>query len=137
MPRIVRGQLALEIGDRLKDAGTKVHAFDQYRGEALEGQKRMVLSLLAAELGRLETLLRSCRSAKNSYGNYPALRRVLAEAGDRVYDLTDVVTIIYGELSDDADDWTRLGNRLLETGQSLRLVAFVPQEKTEEGLSHA
>jgi len=129
MPRIVRGQLALEIGERLRELGIKTHALPNYSNEAFELQHRVIISALHGELHRFDTLVKSCRAAKNSYPNYPALRKVLAEAGEQCYNIKELVEVIILEMNDGVDDWTRLGNRLLDIGQQLRLVSFVPPEK--------
>lgn len=134
MPRIVRGQVAQEVGDRLQELGRKASKLDQYRGDALAFQIELILSAINSERHRLATLLRSCRAAKNSYPNYPALRRAIGEAGDRVYEIADQL-----EGAEDAlreGKWLDASARLLRLGQEIKLVSFVPPEGGGEAQVH-
>lgn len=133
MPRIVRAQLAQEIGERLQEAGKKVGALNQYSGDALEGQIMMINTILASQVNRLDTLVRSCRSGKNSYPNYPALRLAIGDAGDEVYEIQGNVKECLSLLnsSEGPNSHGYISENLLILGQKLRLVSFVPPERKE------
>lgn len=131
-PRIVRGQLALDVGDRLKDLGAKVLLLHEYSGEALRGQLRSVETGIDAQLNHLETLVKSCRVAKNSYPNFPALRRAIALGGDECYEIQqEVLEAKYSLVAaahGGAVQLPLIGRKLVELGQRLRMVHFVPPE---------
>jgi hypothetical protein len=129
-PRIVRGQLALDTGDRLRELGGRVLKLHEYSGEALDQQLRTISTGLAAQLGQLETLVKSCRAGKNSYPNYPALRAAIGDAGDLVYEIQAEVGEVQSALNMEGD-WTKLGNDLLLLATRLRMVQFVPPESTK------
>jgi hypothetical protein len=132
MPRVVRGQLALETGERLRDLASKISHLGDYGGEALAMQLRQIDSTFGAQLQALDIIVKSCRTAKNSYPNYPALRSALGEAGEQVYEIRGAVADLRGQVFDNRrhalTDLTYLHNRLLEISQQLRLVQFVPHE---------
>lgn len=130
MSRIVRGQLALDTGDRLKDIAGKVLRLHEYSGEALEAQLRSLDVGLAAAVANLDTIVRSCRAGKNSYPNYPALRLALGDAGDAVYEIRNQIAEFHTQLRLDIDHqhFSAIGRGLLEYSQKLRLVSFVPPE---------
>lgn len=132
MSRIVRGQLALDTADRLKDAGAKLLRLHEYSGDALDGQVKNIDVTLAAALSHLDTIIRSCRSAKNSYPNYPALRAALGEAGDTVYEIADNVRECRSLLNspEGPGSWKYIATNLITLAQQLRLVSFVPVDKS-------
>lgn len=127
MPRVVRGQLALDTGDRLRNLADKILHLHEYSGEALEVQLRTTDVAFRSALSNLDSIIRSCRTAKNSYPNYPALRTALAEAGDVVYNIRQAVEELRSQLGD-VDLHSAIGKRLIEVSQDLRLVQFVPPE---------
>lgn len=126
MPRIVRGQVALEVGDRLRDLGRKLLNIDQYSGDARESQLSSIAGALQGEIGRMDLIIRSCRGAKNSYPNYPALRKVIADAGDEVYDIQQETQALLDVLRSDTHE---AGVSLLTLGQKVKLVSFVPPSR--------
>ena len=128
-PRIVRGQLALDIGERLSDLGRKVSSLEQFSGEARDQQVRLIHSSLIAEINRLLTLVRSCRGAKNGYANYPSLRRVIAKAGDEVYDLYQQLQEVYPTVDSEPNEV--VARKILTIAQQIKLVSFVTEEKAE------
>lgn len=129
MPRVVRGQLALETGERLRDLATKILHLHEYSGDALGTQLQIIDTAFGAQLQALDVIVRSCRMAKNSYPNYPALRSALAEAGEVVYGIREDVGSLRMELREyEMALPTNIGHKLLEISQQLRLVQFVPPE---------
>lgn len=125
--RVVRGQLALDIGERLKAIGGQVLKLHEYSGDALDQQLRSVGTGLSSQLGQLETLLKSCRSAAKGYPNFPSLRRAIAEGGDKVYEIMQQVQEVQYKIND--GDWQFRGQELIHLGQELRLVEFVPPDQ--------
>lgn len=130
MSRIVRGQLALEVGDRLRETGAKLLRLHEYSGDALESQLKTIDVSFAAALSHLDTITRSCRAAKNSYPNYPALRSALGAAGDEVYEIAGNVKECRSLLNspEGPGSWDYIGKNLFALAQRIRLVSFVPPE---------
>jgi hypothetical protein len=133
MSRLVRGQVALEVGERLTDIGKKILKLHEYSGDALASQLSSIDSALGGELGRLEQLIKSCRGAKQSYPNYPLLRKTIADAGDAVYEIKATVEDIRGNVQMDGD-WQVNGGRLLVLATELKQINFVPPEKQAEAV---
>lgn len=134
MSRIVRGQLALDTADRLKETGAKLLRLHEYSGDALASQLKSIDVSIAAALQGFETIIRSCRSAKNSYPNYPALRAALGDAGDVVYELADNVKECRSLLNSPEGPGSikYVGENLIALAQRLRLVSFVPPESNRQ-----
>jgi hypothetical protein len=129
-PRIVRGQVALEVGDKLKDIGAKILRLHEYSGEALESQLGVINASIGSALNQIDVLLRSCRAAKNSYPNYPALRKVIADAADKVYEMQEKINELQASLNSDAS-FPHIGSEFMIVGQDLRTLPFVVEQRKE------
>jgi hypothetical protein len=131
--KVVRGQLALETGDRLQELGKHLLKLHEFNGDALEVRRATIITALNSQAERLLTLLRSCRAAKNSYPNYPALRKVLTNAGEQVYELSERLSNTISEFSLGGADAVTTGHDLLTLGQELKLIEFVlPTNETHQ-----
>jgi hypothetical protein len=135
MTRIVRAQVAQEVGQSLRDLGLRIQKLEaNYTGEALDRERDSIANTLGHQLSRLDQLVESCRQARNSYPNYPALRRAITEAGDVCYDIKMTLTGIRAAFGVDND--SSIAIELLRLGQQLKTLAFVApsREKSVEGV---
>jgi len=131
MTRVVRGQLALDTGDRLRDLGRSILHLNEYSGDALAAQLKAIDVGLAAQVSQLDVLIRSCRAAQNGYPNFPALRKALGDAGEEVYNLREKIAALRDALRDgweDFDEVRSIGNTLIAQAQLLKLIRFVSPE---------
>lgn len=133
MTKIIRGQVALEAGERLRELGLRISKLGDYSGDALEQQIKTISTGLSSAIAQMDQIIRSCRGAKNSYASFPAVRQAIADAGDAVYEIKGDVEGTQNGLgfNNDPELWSALSASLVEAGQRLRLVQFVPPEKKE------
>lgn len=133
MSRVIRAAVAQEVGQSLRELGIRLQRMkDNYVGESLENERESIANVLSIQLSRLEQLIESCREARNSYPNYPSLRKAIADAGDVCYDLRMTLLGLRAALGVDNDH--SIAVELLKIGQQIKSLSFVApsREKAKE-----
>ncbi len=125
MAKIHRAEVAFATGQRLKEIGAKLLRPNPPLEAATLALGACVISL--------NQLTDSLRTARNSYPNYPSLRKQLAIASDEIFTITEQVEVILAAVqqgtADNSVTVTGWGSELISLGQKLRLVQFVPSAK--------
>lgn len=128
MARIVRAQVALEVGQSLRDLSGRVRKLSEFTGEAHTMQLISIRNSLHIQVSRLDSLIESCRQARNSYPNYPSLRRAITIAGDQAYEIKNQLELLQSSFVGAPEEAVTL----LRLGQELRLLSFVAPDRSSK-----